>query len=216
MVRRFGLEGILSMTHSTRAVLLAVALSACVAAPAYGQTAADPSPTPAQTTTTPAETTTTPTQTTPTQTTPTETAPPPEIDGPTSAPNEYVESVPTGGGQTPASKVKGTVAPAPPAPAPAPATPAAPTDTTPSSETPSAPTRERANRKKHSRPHREREPQRAAKPVETTPPRVSSAPAATTTVAGEPANPLLLGLALIAITAGVLSTAVLRRQGAGT
>ena len=191
-----------------------MALGACVVAPAYGQTAADP--TPAQTTTTPAETSTTPTQTTPTQTTPTEPAPEPEIDGPTSAPNEYVESLPTGGGQTPASNAKGTVAPAPATPAPAPATPAAPTDTTTNSETPRAPTRERANRKKHNRPHRRRERHRPAQPLETTPPRVASAPAATTTVAGEPANPLLLGLALLAITAGVLGTAVLRRQGAGT
>jgi hypothetical protein len=42
---------------------------------------------------------------------------------------------------------------------------------------------------------------------------VPSTPAAAD--AGEPANPLLLGLAVLLITVGVLSTAVANRQGAG-
>jgi hypothetical protein len=37
----------------------------------------------------------------------------------------------------------------------------------------------------------------------------------TATDAGEPANPLLLGFALLLITASVLGTAVANRQGAG-
>jgi hypothetical protein len=42
---------------------------------------------------------------------------------------------------------------------------------------------------------------------------VTSTPVASD--AGEPANPLLLGLALLAITVGVLGTALARRQGVG-
>src|SRR5215207_8807852 len=108
-----GPKGSLSMTHAACAVLVAAALSVSVGVPAYGQT-------PTQTTT--------PTETTPTQTTtPTETAPAPESPEPTSGSNEYVESIPTGGGQTPAPREQEPAAPAPVAPTPA--TPAAPSGT---------------------------------------------------------------------------------------
>ena len=52
-------------------------------------------------------------------------------------------------------------------------------------------------------------------PAAAAPRTVPTAPAAATGAAGEPADPLLLGLALLAITVAVLSTAVARRQGAG-
>jgi hypothetical protein len=200
-----GSKGSLSMTHSASAVLVAAALSASVVVPAFGQT-------PAQTTeTTPTQTTTAPTQTTtaPTETTMTTT---PESPEPTSAPNEYVESIPTGGGQAPATQQQKPVVPAPVAPAPA--TPATPSGTTTSDETPSAaPPKKKARR----RPHRSAHQRRHRRPAETPAPAgpaVPSTPAAAE--AGEPADPLLLGLALLAITVGVLSTAVARRQGVGT
>jgi cytoskeletal protein RodZ len=208
-VRRSGSKGSLSMTNSARAVLIALALSSGAIVPAYGQT---PPPTtePAQTTT-PTETTptqTTPTQTTPTETTPTETAPPAESPGPSSAPNEYVESVPTGGGQSPATGGESSAAPAP-------AT-SAPTSATPKTEPGGDAVRPaKTQRRKHRRAHttRQRERHHAAAPAAAPP--VPTAPAATTAAAGEPADPLLLGLALLAITVGVFGTAVARRQGAG-
>jgi hypothetical protein len=191
------------MTHSACAVLVAAALSASVVLPAYGQT-------PIQTTTTTqTQTTTTPTETTPTQTTPTETTP--ESPEPTSAPNEYVESVPTGGGQAPASQGQ-NAAPAPVAPAPAPAAPATPSDTPTSSDTSSTPPQRKTHRKQHSHAQEPRHPRHEVARAPAPPP-VARTPVASD--AGEPASPLLLGLALLAITVGVLSTAVTRRQGVG-
>jgi hypothetical protein len=203
MARRRGSKGYLSMTHSACAVLVAAALSASVAVPAYGQTVTEPT-----------QTTTTPTETTPTETTPapTTTAPAPASPEETSSTNEYVESVPTGGGQAPASHAPETVAPARAAPAPAAKSPSSSRDTTPKAEG-STPKPKRAHRKKEARTQKRRQRHHEpAAPRETRP--VVSAPAAATTE-GEPANPLLLGLALLAITVAVLSTAVARRQGAG-
>ena len=94
-----GSKGFLAMTDSALAVLVAAALSLSIVVPAYGQT----TETPAQTTT--------PTETTPTETTPTETTPAPTSPEPTSAPNEYVESIPTGGGQSPDHRRAGDPAP---------------------------------------------------------------------------------------------------------
>jgi hypothetical protein len=196
-----GSKGSLSMTHSASAVLVAAALSASVVVPAFGQTPTQTTETsPTQTTTTPTQTTTTPAQTT----TPTETTPAPESPEPTSAPNEYVESIPTGGGQAPATDQRA---------APAPATPANPSGTT-SAETPTAPRpKKKAHGKKHTGAHQRRHRHQAEAPAPAAP-ALPSTPAAAE--AGEPADPLLLGLALLAITVGVLSTAVARRQGVGT
>jgi len=202
-----GSKGFLSMTDSAIAVVLAAALSACVVVPAYGQTPTQTTETPTQTTQTPAQTTTTtPTETT---TTPTETTPPPTSPEPTSAPNEYVESVPTGGGQSPAAPRQETESPAPADPAAATTTPA-----TPNQSTQAAPSPRKAHKKKHRHAHQPpRRPDHApARP--SAQPAVPSTPAAAD--AGEPANPLLLGFALLLITASVLGTAVANRQGAGT
>ena len=201
--RRFGLEGILSMTDSAIAVLLAAVLGASVAVPAYGQT---------QTTETPVPGTETSAQTTtPTETTPTETTPTPPSPEPTSAPNEYVESVPTGGGQSPAPRVQEPAAPTPVAPAPTTTTPAIPPDSTGRS-TQATPTPRKPHRKKHRRTHERRHADDA--PVRTpAQPAMPSTPAAAE--AGDPGSPLLLGFALLLITASVLGTAVANRQRAG-
>ncbi len=192
----------LTGTTRTRCAALAAAATLCVlfavaSGAAYAQT------TPAQTTTT--------TQTTPTETTPTttETTPPPETTDPTSAPNEYVESVPTGGGS----------APAPQNPAPAPAAPVTPTggvtqstqSTTGAGETTSTPKVHRKIRRSADLGdpvHMTSSPQaQAPRSVAVTP--ASADP-------GEPPSPFLLGIALLLITGVVLSTAVARRQSAGT
>jgi hypothetical protein len=196
------------MTDSACAVLLAAALSASAVVPAYGQTQTGTTETPAQTTTTPTQTTTTPTQTT---TTPTETTPPPSSPEPTSAPNEYVESVPTGGGQSPATPRQETGSSTPVAPAPATTTPATPSGTEGQS-TEAAPSPRKAHKKKQRRTHERRRPDDAPARAPALP-SVPSTPAAAD--AGEPANPLLLGLAVLLITVGVLRTAVANRQGAG-
>jgi len=183
------------MTHSACAVLVAAALSASLAVPAYGQSTTDPA------------------QTTPTQTTPTETTPaptPPESPEGTSSPSEYVESVPTGGGQAPAANVPESVAPAP-APAPAPTSPAAPSGATRRNK-PDAAKPKRVHHKKETRSPERRQRHAAPATPEAAPP-LPGTPAAAT--AGEPANPLLLGLALLGITVAVVGTAVSRRHGAG-
>jgi hypothetical protein len=198
----------LTGTTGTRRAALAAATSLCVlfavgGGAAYGQTRTDAAP--AQTT--PAQTTT---ETTPTETTPTttETTPPPETTDPTSAPNEYVESVPTGGGSAPASQN----------PAPAPAAPATPTDGVTQSTQPTGGTDETSTPKAHRKIRRSAD---LGDPVHVTATPHAQAPRSvpvtpTSADPGEPPSPFLLGIALLLITGVVLSTAVARRHSAGT
>jgi hypothetical protein len=177
----------LTGTTGTRRAALAAATSLCVlfavgGGAAYGQTTTDAAP--AQTT------------------------PPPETTDPTSAPNEYVESVPTGGGSAPASQN----------PAPAPAAPATPTDGVTQSTQPTGGTDETSTPKAHRKIRRSAD---LGDPVHVTATPHAQAPRSvpvtpTSADPGEPPSPFLLGIALLLITGVVLSTAVARRHSAGT
>ena len=187
-----------------RCAALAASVTLGAGGAAYAQAPAETTETPSETMQAPTETTptdTTPTEPVPTETTPTETTPAPSPE-PTAAPNEYVESVPTGGGQTPVSEA-------------APATPAGPAETSsgPVQNTAddAAALAPKANTKRRTRARARR---RADHPAA----RRSAAPLVPTMPAsadpGEPANPLLLGIALLLITGAAVGTAVARRHGA--
>ena len=206
--RRAGANRLVS-SLVVRCAALAASIALGAGGAAYAQAPAETTETPSETMQAPTETTpteTTPTETTPTEpapadTTPTETTPAPSPE-PTAAPNEYVESVPTGGGQTPVSEA-------------APATPGGPAETSsgPVKNTAddAASLAPKANTKRRTRARaRRRADHPAARPSAA--PLVPTMPASADP--GEPANPLLLGIALLLITGAAVGTAVARRDGA--
>ena len=203
--RRGGRSRLTSSTLRRCAALSVVASVALTGGAAHAQDPATPVQDPAQTT--PTETTPAPTETTPTPTTPTtttETTPPASSPEPTAAPNEYVESLPTGGGQTPAT----SAAPANPAPE-LPASPSEPVQANSNEDAAGKPT---AKRRKPRAEHRRRT-EAAAPSRRETAPTVPAAPASADP--GEPASPWLLGIGLLLITAAAVASAVGRRQRAG-
>src|SRR5918994_632416 len=131
---RSGEKGLLQMTDAptprragasrlarsvvVRCAGLAASFALLTGGAAYAQTPVETTQAPSETTEAPSQTMQAPTETTPAEPAPTEPAPPETAPAPspepTSAPNEYVESVPTGGGQTPVAEA------APTAPTPAP------------------------------------------------------------------------------------------------
>ncbi len=196
-----------SPTHSLRTLpaLLAVVTAYALtlgALPAVAQTDT--------TTTQQAPTETTPTETTPTETTP-EPAPEPEPEPtpePTAAPNEYTEAIPTGSGSAPTS---------PQSPAHTgsgqPSTITSTDDL--SGEDNTAATGPAKDKKKHaSKKNDKKKPHERV--VSETPatdgPSVPAAPAASDV--GDSARLLWLGLALLMITGGIVSTALARRRRA--
>lgn len=188
-----------------RCAALAASVALGASGAAYAQAPAETTETPSETMQAPTDTTpteTTPTEPGPTETTPTATTPAPSPE-PTAAPNEYVESVPTGGGQTPVSQA------APPeSSAPAPAqTSSEPVQSTADDAVAAAP---KADRKKRARARGRPRAAEAATPPEAAP--IFATPASADP--GEPANPLLLGVALLLITGAALGTAVARRDRA--
>jgi hypothetical protein len=198
-----------SPTTSRRTVpaLLAIVMAYALtlgALPAAAQT--DTTTTQAPTETTPTETT--PTETTPTETTPTETTPEPAPEPEqTAAPNEYSESVPTGSGTAPTSPQGPTHTGT--------GQPSTIVSTEDLSADDGAATGAGKDKKKHAAKNADKKKPHERVTSETPAPAGLSVPATpASSDVGDSARLLWLGLALLMITGGIVSTALARRRRA--
>jgi hypothetical protein len=180
------------------ALLLVCGLLWCGTAAAQTETTTTESPSPAQTEPAPApEPEPEPVPPPPPPPTPTDTTP-----ESSPAPGEYVESVPTGSGASPTSPQGGG----------SPSSATTPTESDPTKEA-VAPAVKNKAKKHHAEKTHKRQGERIG--AETPTPRGPSVPAApVATDVGNSARFLWLGLALLMITGGIVSTALARRRRA--